>query len=272
MIAERRYVTHFFPALSKKTAGELAPWLKPDELDEAYHYWVDRFYSKAHMFYAVQLQNHARMLTRQFYALNGLNPDDTYDLDDDWQEQVDAYFEREGYNVHLERYEAAIGRLERMRANEHLDDGITATSTEPDVTFFIRLMESAQRGERHPYFASRRFDELWFNQIIDNEPVDVEHLRRMPYKEYLQTPHWKRVRAAMILIHRCRCQGKHCVGTDGYWLGDEDLVHVHHVSYANRGRERFQDLRLLCAPCHELLHIQGADEILPESKLSIATL
>lgn len=272
MIAERRYMTHFFPILSKKTTGELVPWLKSGELDEAYRYWVDRFYNKAHMFYTVQLQNHARMLTRQFYRMNGLDPDDTYELGDDWQERIDQYFASEGYYIHEERYHAAVARLERARANEHPQDGITGTSIEPDVSFYINLMESARRGERHPFFASRRFDELWFDHVIDNEPDEVERLRRMPYKDYLQTPHWRRVRAAMVLIHRCRCQGKHCQGMDGYWLGDEDLVHVHHVNYSNRGHERFQDLRLLCAPCHELLHIHGAGDILPESKLSIATL
>lgn len=73
----------------------------------------------------------------------------------------------------------------------------------------------------------------------------VQKLRRMPYKSYLRTPHWQRVKRAAYgklgrVCHACGYANKE--------------IHVHHLSYKNRGREDMEDLMLLCKDCHEMVH------------------
>jgi len=61
------------------------------------------------------------------------------------------------------------------------------------------------------------------------------------YRAYLRSDTWKRVRTGAISAARNRCQ--EC-GYSGRRL------QVHHLNYANLGRERPQDLRVLCPNCH----------------------
>ena len=99
-------------------------------------------------------------------------------------------------------------------------------------------------------------DAVWFNDWITNTPDDVSQLCRMPYREYLKTSHWRNVRNAMLMLYGCRCQGARCTNLDSYY-GDEELLDVHHLTYANRGHERFADLALLCLSCHRLQHVEA---------------
>ena len=73
----------------------------------------------------------------------------------------------------------------------------------------------------------------------------VRDLQSMPYAEYLQTDHWKRVRRKALdhAEYRCaRCGASNTV------------LDVHHLSYKNRGCERNEDLVVLCSPCHNKTH------------------
>lgn len=76
----------------------------------------------------------------------------------------------------------------------------------------------------------------------------VEELRSMPYREYLQTPEWKRRRQEHLNAAGERCQ----VCNRGPGKGTS--LHVHHRTYANRGNERFNDLIVLCGGCHQYFH------------------
>lgn len=76
-------------------------------------------------------------------------------------------------------------------------------------------------------------------------PEYIQKLKNMPYKSYLQTPHWKRVRRAAY--------GK--FGRVCFACGTEEkTIHVHHLSYKNRGQENMDDLMLLCKDCHKMVH------------------
>lgn len=72
-------------------------------------------------------------------------------------------------------------------------------------------------------------------------------LRFMPYRDYLQTPEWKDRAAHAKRQAQYRCQT--CAS------GGE--LHVHHRTYANRGREAYRDLTVLCSACHKLFHDHG---------------
>lgn len=78
------------------------------------------------------------------------------------------------------------------------------------------------------------------------EPVDEqERLRRMPYKLYLSTPHWRRVRTEALKYYENKCGI--CNTTAG-------ALEVHHRTYSRRGAERPADVIVLCGDCHSHHH------------------
>lgn len=70
-------------------------------------------------------------------------------------------------------------------------------------------------------------------------------LSRMPYKDYLRTEEWKRLR--VLVVARAGNQCERC-GKTGR------RTNVHHLTYERRGFEMLSDLILLCEPCHEAEH------------------
>lgn len=79
--------------------------------------------------------------------------------------------------------------------------------------------------------------------------AEILRLRTMPYKEYLQTEHWRNLRGQMLKRAKFHCQLCN--------RGDISL-HVHHRTYERRGNEQLSDLIVLCATCHETFHTNGA--------------
>lgn len=73
----------------------------------------------------------------------------------------------------------------------------------------------------------------------------INKLKRMPYKDYLSTPHWIALKKAILGRdgRTCRmCKNSHVE------------VHVHHLSYENRGNENISEVACLCAECHARMH------------------
>lgn len=79
------------------------------------------------------------------------------------------------------------------------------------------------------------------------EREERERLPSMPYKEYLQTEHWKEKRKGALKRAGYKCQ-----------LCNSDLMlQVHHRTYERRGSERAADLIVLCQRCHKDFHKIG---------------
>jgi hypothetical protein len=74
--------------------------------------------------------------------------------------------------------------------------------------------------------------------------LELQHLKKMPYADYLASDHWTRVRDAARDRAGYRCQVCNSSGD----------IHVHHRSYERRGEESDADLTVLCADCHKLFH------------------
>jgi hypothetical protein len=74
-----------------------------------------------------------------------------------------------------------------------------------------------------------------------------EWLSKMPYDEYLQTDHWKEFRDEQVSKNGGMCQV----------CKSPDSLNVHHNTYARRGKEVWQDVVVLCQPCHKLFHDNG---------------
>ncbi len=76
-------------------------------------------------------------------------------------------------------------------------------------------------------------------------PIRPRDLRALPYREYLQTPHWKRRRQDKVRVAGYRCQ-----------LCNRGAVtlNVHHRTYERLGEEHDGDLTVLCQDCHSIFH------------------
>jgi 5-methylcytosine-specific restriction endonuclease McrA len=60
------------------------------------------------------------------------------------------------------------------------------------------------------------------------------------YQRYLRSPEWASTRAAAIRRAGGKCQK----------CGDASGLEVHHLNYDRLGRERHEDLIVLCGDCH----------------------
>ena len=77
----------------------------------------------------------------------------------------------------------------------------------------------------------------------------IDHLRALPYDEYLETRHWRRKRRAKLRRSGYRCEQ----------CGYPYRLDVHHLTYKNRGCEPLADLQVLCRVCHQGEHGLGID-------------
>ncbi len=73
--------------------------------------------------------------------------------------------------------------------------------------------------------------------------MNNQALDHITYAEYLQTPHWLRIREAMLWLAGYRCQ----------ICKSQKALEVHHASgYSCLGNETPDDLVVLCRRCHQL--------------------
>lgn len=76
--------------------------------------------------------------------------------------------------------------------------------------------------------------------------ANINELKRMSYKEYLQTNEWNDIKQKKLKQAGYRCQV----------CNKNDIeLNVHHRTYENRGNEHFSDLIVLCKDCHSLYHL-----------------
>lgn len=69
-------------------------------------------------------------------------------------------------------------------------------------------------------------------------------IRGMNYREYINSPHWKKKRAEFIESVGGRCER----------CGSTKQLQVHHKHYRTLKRESKEDVEVLCKECHELEH------------------
>lgn len=85
-----------------------------------------------------------------------------------------------------------------------------------------------------------------FFLLAPTSPKLIERRNKMPYKEFLESEYWSKVktRALDIANHRCTL------------CNSSSMLHVHHRTYAHRGDElrHMEDLTVLCQTCHHKFH------------------
>jgi len=105
---------------------------------------------------------------------------------------------------------------------------------------------------------------------VENKDINVNYiqdqinnLKNMPYKEYLQTEHWREKRKSALYRANNKCQ----------LCGNKENLHVHHNTYDNRGQEKDEDLVVLCEICHARHHgklIEEKEESINEKQIEIS--
>ena len=78
----------------------------------------------------------------------------------------------------------------------------------------------------------------------------IQELEAMPYKEYLLTPEWTRIRKFIYWRAGGRCQV----------CNKKGILHVHHRTYELRGTESPYNLIAVCPTCHSKFHGIGEGE------------
>lgn len=81
------------------------------------------------------------------------------------------------------------------------------------------------------------------------KPVHKKKHQPVQYAVYIRSAAWAAKRRA--LKARMKKVGLFYVC---YTCGSSVPIHVHHITYARLGRERFKDLVVLCYSCHSDLH------------------
>jgi len=91
---------------------------------------------------------------------------------------------------------------------------------------------------------SRNNDAVKKLEAITVISENIDYLATMPYGEYLQTPHWKKLAKLIKARSGFRCQV----------CNHPQNLHAHHRTYERRGHELPSDLVCLCDGCHDIFH------------------
>lgn len=78
----------------------------------------------------------------------------------------------------------------------------------------------------------------------DLKELSNKEKRKIEYKEYLNSEHWKKIRVKALERAGNRCQ----------LCSSKNNLNVHHNTYVNRGHEDLKDLVVLCKECHAKFH------------------
>jgi hypothetical protein len=204
-------------------------------LRDSYLSWLINYCRKSLLFYQSQYRAHKDITWSEFcstYEIPDYESPSNLGLDIEWR----SWKEECLLESHYEEYQDTIQVL------SDLQDKINS-EIESNIGFSIELVPE------------KELDRIWFNNLINNSLQEIAELRSLNYERYLQTSHWKKIRAAMFLINKATCQANDCYVVGESWYGGtESELEVHHLSYENRGNERFDDLALLCQHHHKLIH------------------
>lgn len=91
---------------------------------------------------------------------------------------------------------------------------------------------------------ARMIEHHGLDLFVDEAARRLATLRRMPYREFLQSPEWAETRRAALELAGHRCQVCNAA----------DRLQVHHRNYSNVPLETLADLTVLCDDCHGIFH------------------
>lgn len=212
-----------------------------------YVWWSDEYKRLEKCFYIGQYNRHELLEFREFSRVNSLGIRFPEDLEEsnDAEHYYESWKQWRNESKLLQEHREAV----KILLQQHFSPPISLTLSE----LFQEDEEMFKQGWNDQNIESAKA--LWFNSNITlPSNKDLKNLKSIPYPDYLKTSHWRKVRAAMMLIEQARC--KECdIDVDSFYGADwETEIQVHHLHYRNRGHERYEDLRLLCREHHEKAH------------------
>ena len=136
-------------------------------------------------FYMAQYRQHEDLIYREFCREFNI-PEDTnlasWDLDKKWEEWMIEY----GLNEHKYQMD------KRINAMSFPSKSYSAAELVKELK-----KETNRLSQNNPIIGSE-INELWFNSMINNLQDAIDELKDLPYPNYLNTWHWKKIRAAML--------------------------------------------------------------------------
>ena len=87
--------------------------------------------------------------------------------------------------------------------------------------------------------------------------------KKQTLRQYYKTKHWTELRNKYAYGDDAECQICHCKRWENYKIGPKkgqrkpksvNQLHLHHKNYDRLGKEKREDLMLLCDSCHKLGH------------------
>jgi len=211
-----------------------------------YAWWSDYYNHLAWRFYAEHYTRHKLLEFREFSRANSLRLK--------YPEELSESNDPEYYCDAWKQWKDESALLQEHR--ETMEPLLQQHSSPPSSRLLSEIVQEYRQMIEQGWTDQKRDSAkaLWFNSnIVQPSANDFAALRSCPYPDYLKTSHWRRVRAAMLLIEHARCAA--CIIGDSFYGGDwETEIQVHHLHYQNRGHERYEDLRLLCKEHHDEAH------------------
>ena len=89
---------------------------------------------------------------------------------------------------------------------------------------------------------------VFYQKSLDFIDANIARLRAMPYPKYLTTVHWYAFRQMALKAADYQCQN----------CGARYGLEVHHLTYERLGREKLEDVVVLCDACHNDKHNKNA--------------
>lgn len=225
----------FDKELGVKMGRAYYPQFTADELALVYDHWIRNLVRNMDRFYDSSTAYHCELANAEF---------DRYCAENDiWECERDEYKDEffQGYwdacdylDLHMKRIKDFTGVNARQRG--FIIDG--------DDLHVVTLV-----------CPINIYDEIWFNWVINNDSEEQRRLAALPYKDYLKTRHWRRVRYTLMITRNRVCTHRDCAQLlETHHGSDMADLHVHHLTYKNRGNERFKDVLLLCNRHHKSVH------------------
>jgi hypothetical protein len=110
---------------------------------------------------------------------------------------------------------------------------------------FKRLLDSnTKQLIKEPVVTDLHTGKVKLSAYRARKAEEANYLHYMPYAEYLQTAHWKKISQKTRDRFGCRCAV----------CNSDQFIQVHHRTYERRGFEWPEDLIVLCGQCHEIYH------------------
>jgi hypothetical protein len=246
----------FKPIPYEMVAWKLEGRLGKNLTRDVYGKWVNWYLRHSRLFYPHQYSYHSEIVFNRFISENDLSPyeEGWYESD---TERYEEYRIKNGLNKHYKECNQFLETVSNQLRKYVVSESIEISEITARITKELLSSESSPRA----YIGD--VVRLWFNNLIDNSVKDEEALRNMSYADYLKSRHWRQVKALKVKIHRARCSNPKCEHfREGFWGSWVSEVQCHHATYKNRGNERYDEIYLLCKPCHAQAHKGEASEVI----------